>query len=76
MAPCQESKLQYPETRRVDQVDTFHGVEVSDPYRWLEEDPRNSSEVATWIESQNKVAREYLDVIPSRPMFEDRLTKL
>ena len=76
MAPCQESKLQYPETRRVDQVDTFHGVEVSDPYRWLEEDPRNSSEVATWIESQNKVAREYLDAIPSRPMFEDRLTKL
>ena len=72
----QEAKLKYPETRRVDQVDTFHGVAVPDPYRWLEEDPRNSPEVATWIEAQNNVAREYLDAIPSRKLFEQRLTKL
>ena len=73
---AQEVMLKYPETRRVDQVDTFHGVDVPDPYRWLEEDPRNSTEVADWIESQNNAAREYLDAIPSRKMFEERLTKL
>ena len=66
----------YPETRRVDQVDTFHGVEVPDPYRWLEDDVRTSTEVAEWVDAQNKVAREYLDAIPSRQMFEERLTKL
>ncbi|MCG8451289.1 MAG: prolyl oligopeptidase family serine peptidase [Pirellulales bacterium] len=76
LAYGQESILPFPETRRVDQVDTFHGVEVADPYRWLEEDPRNSSEVAAWIEAQNRLARRYLDAIPSRKMFEERLTKL
>ena len=67
---------QYPETRRVDHVDTYHGVEVDDPYRWLEEDPRNSAEVAAWIESQNKVTRRYLDSTPVRKQFEQRLTEL
>ena len=32
----------YPETRKVEQVDTYHGTTVADPYRWLEDD--NSAE--------------------------------
>ena len=61
-----DSMLDYPETRRVDHVDTYHGVEVADPYRWLEEDPRNSTEVAAWIEAQNQITRQYLDTIPAQ----------
>ncbi len=71
-----QPKLSYPETRRVDHVDTYHGVEVEDPYRWLEEDPRNSAEVAAWIEAQNQVARQFLDGIPARKHFKERLTEL
>ena len=71
-----ESKLSYPETRRVDQVDTFHGVDVPDPYRWLEGDVRNDEEVAEWAQSQSDFARAYLDQLPSREMFHQRLTKL
>ena len=71
-----DAMLDYPETRRVDHVDTYHGVEVADPYRWLEEDPRNSTEVAAWIEAQNQVTRQYLDSIPARKQFEQRLTEL
>jgi prolyl oligopeptidase len=40
----------YPETRTVDQRDDFHGTEVADPYRWLED--QNSAEVAAWVRAQ------------------------
>ena len=68
--------VSYPETRRVDQVDEFHGVKVHDPYRWLEDDPRTSAEVAQWIEAQNKVTRAYLDAIPQLKTFRERLAGL
>ena len=71
-----EAMYQYPETRRVDQVDTFHGVEVADPYRWLEDDVRSSPEVAAWVKAQNTIARKYLDAIPERKEIQERLTKL
>ncbi len=66
----------YPETRRVEQVDTLHGVQVADPYRWLEADVRESPEVAEWVAKQNEAAREYLDAIPQRPQIARRLTEL
>jgi prolyl oligopeptidase len=69
-------KLSYPETRRVEQVDEFHGVKVEDPYRWLEADVRESPEVAEWVKQQNALARAYLDAIPQRPAIERRLTEL
>ncbi|MEM8946947.1 MAG: prolyl oligopeptidase family serine peptidase [Planctomycetota bacterium] len=75
-AEGKESMLKYPETRRVDQVDTFHGVDVPDPYRWLEDDVRNSKEVADWAQAQSDFARAYLDQLPAREMFHQRLTAL
>ena len=66
----------YPETRRVEVADTYHGVKVSDPYRWLEDDVRESPEVAAWVAAQNKVARAFLDAIPQRPQIIARLTDL
>jgi prolyl oligopeptidase len=60
----------------VDQVDTFHGVTVPDPYRWLEEDVRTNPEVAAWVAAENAVCRRYLDAIPERATIEERLTQL
>ena len=51
--------LAYPETRAVGQVDRYHGVEVADPYRWLEADSRRSPEVAAWIDEQNRVTERH-----------------
>src|SRR3954471_3646067 len=70
------TKMKYPETRRVGQEDEYFGVKVPDPYRWLEADVRESSEVAEWVKRQNEVAREYLDAIPQRAGIEKRLTEL
>ena len=73
---AKEGRLIYPETRRVDQIDTYHGIEVQDPYRWLEEDARNSQDVTEWIEAENDLTREYFSAIPQRKKIADRLTEL
>jgi prolyl oligopeptidase len=64
----------YPPTRKSDHVDTYHGVEVPDPYRWLEDD--YSPETAKWVEAQNKVTFAYLEKIPFRDALRARLEKL
>jgi prolyl oligopeptidase len=69
-----QSGFQYPETRTVDHVDTYHGVKVLDPYRWLEDD--TSADTAKWVEAQNKVTFGYLDKIPFRAQLTDRLKQL
>jgi prolyl oligopeptidase len=67
-------KIQYPHTRKVDHVDDYHGFQVSDPYRWLEDD--HSPETLAWIESQNKITFSFLDEIPEREKIRQRLTDL
>jgi len=76
LAQHQTFKLKYPETRRVEHVDIYHGTKVADPYRWLEDDVRESAEVADWVEQQNKVAFGYLESIPERERIEKRIHQL
>ncbi|MFC2172519.1 prolyl oligopeptidase family protein [Acidobacteriota bacterium] len=66
--------LQYPETRTVDHVDHYHGIDVPDPYRWLED--INSNETRVWTEAQNSLTHSYLDALPSRRRFKERITEL
>ncbi|WP_299095561.1 prolyl oligopeptidase family serine peptidase [uncultured Winogradskyella sp.] len=66
--------VNYPETKKVDTVDNYFGEEVSDPYRWLEDD--RSPETEAWVKSQNKTTFGYLDNIPYREELKERLTKL
>jgi prolyl oligopeptidase len=68
--------IAYPETKRGDVVEKFFGQAIADPYRWLENDVRNDKEVAAWVESQNKVTNAYLDTLPGRDIFKERLKKL
>lgn len=67
-------KLNYPDTATVDTVDVYFGTEVSDPYRWLEND--TSAATAAWVAAQNAVTNEYLQQIPFRQALLDRLTEL
>jgi len=69
-----QEQLKYPRTRTVDHVDSYHGVNVSDPYRWLEDD--NSTETAKWVEEQNKVTFGYLAKITFREALRKRLEQL
>lgn len=66
--------LAYPQTRKVDQIDDYHGTKVADPYRWLEDD--RSTETAAWVKAQNQVTFGYLEQIPYRKQLQDRLEKV
>ena len=76
METASGQQITYPTTKTVDQVDNFHGEDVKDPYRWLEDDVRTSKDVAKWVEDQNKVTDSYLKTLPGREQIEKRLTKL
>jgi prolyl oligopeptidase len=73
-APASPPRLAYPSTRKGDVVDDYHGVKVPDPYRWLEEP--STPEARAWIEAQNKVTFGFLDKIPGRQRWAERLTEL
>ena len=79
---CKEEKKQvernisvnYPETKKTDTVTNYFGVDVKDPYRWLEDD--KSTETENWVKSQNQSTFGYLDNIPYRKELKERLEKL
>lgn len=64
----------YPVTKRGDVVENYHGTEVADPYRWLE-DP-DGADTRVWVEAQNKKTFSYLEKIPFRKKIFDRLEKI
>ena len=74
LSAAQTSALVYPQARRSDQVDDYHGTKVADPYRWLED--TDSAETHAWVEAENKLTFGYLEQIPYRRAIHDRLTKL
>ncbi len=72
----ESASISYPQSATVDHVDTYHGTEVADPYRWLEDDVRESADVANWVDAQNEVTFSYLGSIEERALIEKRLTEL
>ncbi len=68
--------MNYPLTNRVDVVEKHFGQMVADPYRWLENDVRSDKDVAAWVESQNKITNAYVNALPGRVVFKQRLTRL
>lgn len=61
-----------PETRKIDHVDTYHGVKVADPYRWLEDD--RSAETTAWVKQQNAYTEQYFAQVPYREAVRKRLS--
>jgi prolyl oligopeptidase len=55
-------------------TEIFHGVSVTDPYRWLED--QDSPCTRSWIEEQTRYARAYLDAIPGRERIRRRVEEL
>ncbi len=58
---------------RVPVTTTYHGVEVTEDYRWLED---SSAETQQWTDAQQARTRAYLDAIPWRPALRARVEEL
>jgi prolyl oligopeptidase len=73
-AQAQGQKLSYPEARKGDVVDDYHGTKIADPYRWMED--IDAREVTEWVRAQNRLASGYLERLPLREHFRKRITEL
>lgn len=62
------------ETRRITVSATYHGVEVSEDYRWLED--RASAETRAWTAAQNARTRSFLDALSIRDGVRARVEAL
>lgn len=73
-SPNPETVSNYPVSTKVDTVDTYFGVAVPDPYRWMENDTTKA--VADWVKAENEVTNSYLSRINYRDAVKDRLLEL
>ncbi len=55
-------------------TETLHGVEVTDPYRWLED--QNSPQTRAWLEEQTAYTRSYMGATPDRKQISERVREL
>ena len=67
-------QFSFPFTKSIDLVDNYHGVEVADPFRWLED--VNDREVLDWTKAQNRYTRNYIDQVDEYQKIKTRLTEL
>ncbi|HTA10418.1 MAG TPA: prolyl oligopeptidase family serine peptidase [Streptosporangiaceae bacterium] len=64
----------YPDAQREDLVETIHGREVADPYRWLED--RDSDQTKAWLAAQEELYERYSATVPGREKLTERLGEL
>jgi prolyl oligopeptidase len=75
-APAARAALAYPQTAREDVIEEQFGVAVADPYRWLENDVRNDPRVRDWVTAQNQVTNAFLEKLPHRAAFKERMRQV
>src|ERR1700730_2221113 len=63
-----------PSTRTDNVLEVIHGVEIIDPYRWLED--QDSDETKRWVTAQNSYMHSLLDNIPMRPRIQKRVEEM
>jgi prolyl oligopeptidase len=70
----QKITVKYTATKKIDTVTDYFGTKVPDPYRWLEND--TATDVAEWVEAENKITSDYLSKIPFRDSLNAELTRI
>jgi len=73
-ASAQALTLAYPPADRGDHIDSYHGVAVADPYRWMED--IDSPATRAWVEAEGRLTSNYLAAIPGRQAIAADLEKI
>jgi prolyl oligopeptidase len=73
-AQVDETSFPPPKTEKRPVVDVYHGVSVTDDYRWLENG--DAAEVQAWSNAENLYARRSLDSAPNRSEIAKKLKVL
>jgi len=63
----------YPKAKTVNVVDNYHGTEVADPYRWLED--AASKETLNWVKKENKITEKYINSVSQKEKIRKVITK-
>lgn len=75
--PSSESMpLSYPKASTIDANSSAFGVNVPDPYRWLENDVRTDPKVKEWVDAEVALTRSVLDELPGRTNIAHRLNDI
>ena len=69
-----QQALQFPPTTKNTVSDEYHGIKVSEDYRWLED--VNDPAVRQWIDEQNRFSSSILENIPARATITNRLKNI
>jgi prolyl oligopeptidase len=73
---AQKEPLRYPQPRKGDVVDEYHGTKVADPYRWMEPKPEDAPDLAGWIKTENALTSQYFNALPVREELRKRIHEL
>lgn len=71
---AQAAPLAYPPAQRGEVVDRYHGVQVPDPYRWMED--IDAPQTRAWVEAEAALSSGYLAAIPGRRQLQQRMRRL
>jgi prolyl oligopeptidase len=64
-----------PPPTKIDNItETIHGVTITDPYRWLED--QNSPQTRAWIDSENQYTQSVISTVPGRDQIHQQVEKL
>jgi prolyl oligopeptidase len=66
--------LSYPAAQPGSVTTDYHGVQVADPYRWMED--IDSPATRSWVEAEDKLSRDYLVGLPGRDRIAQRLKQI
>ena len=69
-----EPRLSYPPAVRDAVIDDYHGTQVADPYRWLED--LDSARTRAWVQAEAQLTQRYFADVPGRERLRERLSAL